>query len=72
MLRARDREVDEKALRGLVTLRDLLGEQFRAGFFLNTGTEAYRVDDSIYVCPAARLWQTSFTTTSPMSAASAY
>lgn len=53
------REVDQRALRGLVTLRDALGEQFRAGFFLNTGTEAYRFDDRIYVCPIDRLWQTS-------------
>ncbi len=55
------REVDRKALRGLVALRDALGDQFRAGFFLNTGTEAYRFDDRIYVCPVDRLWQTSVT-----------
>ncbi len=57
------REVDQKALRGLVTLRDALGEQFRCGFFLNTGTEAYRLADRIYVCPIDRLWQTNHTTT---------
>ena len=56
------REVDQKALRGLVTLRDALGDQFRAGFFLNTGTEAYRIDDRIYVCPIDRLWQTNRST----------
>jgi len=58
------REVDQKSLRGLVTLRDALGEQFRAGFFLNTGTEADRVDDRIYVCPVDRLWQPNLTTAS--------
>jgi uncharacterized protein len=51
------REVDHKALRGLITLRETLGEQFRAGFILNTGTEAYRIDDRIYVCPIDRLWR---------------
>jgi len=57
------RELDRKALRGLIALRDLLGDQFQAGFFLNTGTEAYRVDDRIYVCPTDRLWQTNHTAT---------
>lgn len=51
------REVDRKALAGLVALRNSLGDQFRAGFLLNTGTEAYRIDDRIFVCPADRLWQ---------------
>ncbi len=53
------REVDRKALAGLLTLRDTLGDQFRAGYFLNTGSEAYRVDDRIYVVPVDRLWQTT-------------
>jgi uncharacterized protein len=56
------REVDQKALRGLTTLRDTLGEQFSAGIFLNTGTEAYAIDDRIYVCPIDRLWQTNHAT----------
>ena len=51
------REVDKKALRGLIALRDGLGAQFRAGYFLNTGSEAYQIDDRIYVCPVDRLWQ---------------
>lgn len=50
---------DREALRGLIALRDALGEQFRAGFFLNTGTEAYRIEERIYVCPADRLWRTN-------------
>lgn len=50
------RDVDQKGLRGLRSLRDALGEQFHAGFYLNTGTEAYRIDDRIYVCPVDRLW----------------
>jgi uncharacterized protein len=51
------REVDTKSLRGLVALRDTLGDQFRAGYFLNTGNEAYQIDDRIYVCPVDRLWR---------------
>lgn len=59
------REVDQKALRGLVALRDALGDQFRAGIFLNTGIEGHRFDDRIYVCPVDRLWQTNLSTASP-------
>ena len=55
------REVDKKALRGLIALRDSLGDQFRAGYFLNTGSEAYQIDDRIYVCPVDRLWQANGT-----------
>jgi hypothetical protein len=51
-----------RGLRGLATLRDALGDQFRAGFFLNSGTEAY-CSDRIYVCPIDRLWQTNRTMT---------
>ena len=50
------REVDQKGLRGLRTLREALGDQFSAGFFLNTGTEAYEIEDRIYVCPIDRIW----------------
>ena len=50
------REVDKKALSGLVALRDALGDRFRAGYVLNTGSEAYRIDDRIYVCPIDRPW----------------
>ena len=57
------REVDKKALRGLIALRDRLGDQFRAGYFLNTGGEAYQIDDHIYVCPVDRLWQSNGTPT---------
>ncbi|MFN0089725.1 MAG: ATP-binding protein [Acidimicrobiales bacterium] len=53
------REVDQKALRGLRSLRDALGGQFHAGYFLNTGTEAYRLEDRIFVCPSDRLWATN-------------
>ena len=38
-----------KGLPGLRALREALGDQFRAGFFFNTGTEAYRIEDRIYV-----------------------
>lgn len=58
-----NREVDRKALAGLFALSDTLGNQFRAGYFLNTGTEAYRIDDRIYVVPVDRLWTTNRNTT---------
>ena len=57
----RGREVDTKALRGLVALRDSLGVQFRAGYLLNTGSEAYQIDDRIQFCPIDRLWLTNGT-----------
>jgi uncharacterized protein len=57
------REVDQKALRGLVALREALGDQFHAGFLLNTGAEAYRIDDRIHVCPIDRIWTTNRATT---------
>jgi predicted AAA+ superfamily ATPase len=57
------REVDRKALRGLIAPRDSLGDQFRAGYLLNTGSEAYQIDDHIYVCPVDRLWQANGTRT---------
>jgi uncharacterized protein len=44
---------------GLRALRDSLGEQFRAGFILNTGPVAYRLEDRIHVCPIDRLWHSA-------------
>lgn len=55
------READSRALRGLIALRDSLGDQFRAGYFLNTGSEAYLIDDRIFACPVDRLWQANRT-----------
>jgi uncharacterized protein len=49
-------EVNPRDAAGLRTLRDSLGDAFRAGFVLNTGPTAYRVDDRIYATPIARLW----------------
>lgn len=42
---------------GLRILRDSLGDQFRAGFILNTGPVTYRLEDRIHVCPIDRLWR---------------
>jgi uncharacterized protein len=42
---------------GVRLLRDLLGEQFRAGVVLTTGAHSGRLDDRIYTCPVDRLWQ---------------
>ncbi len=43
-------------LAGLRLLRDLLGNQFRAGFVLTTGEHSGRLDDRLYTCPIAQLW----------------
>lgn len=44
---------------GLVALRDLLGDQFTAGYVLYTGEHTARIDDRIYAAPIDRLWQAS-------------
>ena len=38
-----------------------LDDQSRAGYLLNTGSEAYKIDDRIYVRPIDRPWQTNRT-----------
>lgn len=45
-----------KDLTGLRLLRDLLGDQFRAGLVLTTGQHSGRLDDRLYTCPIDRLW----------------
>ena len=50
-------QTTSKDLAGLRHLRDLLGNQFRAGFVLTTGQHSGRLDDRIYTCPIDRLWQ---------------
>jgi predicted AAA+ superfamily ATPase len=45
-----------KDLIGLRLLRDLLGDQFRAGFVLTTGQHSGRLEDRLYTCPIDRLW----------------
>jgi predicted AAA+ superfamily ATPase len=52
------RKVDRKTVGGLTTLRQSLGDQFRAGYVLTTGDASYRYDDRIYVMPVDRLWKT--------------
>jgi uncharacterized protein len=54
-IKARSKTV-AKDLTGLRLLRELLGPQFRAGFVLNTGQYAGRLEDRIYTCPIDRLW----------------
>jgi uncharacterized protein len=61
-IKARGKAV-AKDLIGLRLLRDLLGDQFRAGFVLNTGQHAGRLEDRIYTCPIDRLWQSNSSTT---------
>ena len=53
------RQIDTKDARGLIALRNVLGDQFHAGFVLGTGDTALRIDDRIYACPINRLWQAS-------------
>lgn len=53
------RQIDTKDARGLIALRNVLGDQFHAGFVLGTGDTALRIDDRIYACPIDRLWQAS-------------
>jgi len=50
------RDVQRNDARGLVALRDTLGQQFTAGIVLTTGDTAYRLDDRIYVVPIHHLW----------------
>ena len=61
-IKARGKAVS-KDLVGLRLLRELLGDQLRAGFVLNTGQHAGRLEDRIYVLPIDRLWHTNGTTT---------
>lgn len=49
-------EASNRDASGLRILRDSLGDRFRAGFLLNTGPVAYRLDDRITVVPIDRLW----------------
>ncbi len=46
------------AIRGLVHLRDRLGDRFVAGLVLNTGSQAQRVGDRLSVAPVDQLWHT--------------
>lgn len=50
------RHVQQRDARGLVALRDTLGDQFSAGIILTTGDTSYRLDDRIHVVPTHRLW----------------
>lgn len=44
------------ATRGLVHLRDRLGDRFVAGLVLNTGSQAQRIGDRLSVAPVDQLW----------------
>lgn len=46
-----------RQFRGLVKLRDRLGDRFLAGVVLNTGTEAYRYSPKLWGLPVAALWE---------------
>jgi len=45
--------------RALVELRDTLGEKFRAGVLLHTGTETVPLGERIWGLPVSALWSTS-------------
>jgi uncharacterized protein len=44
-------------LKGLRTLRDILGDRFIAGIAFSTGTRSYSYEDRVYVMPVDRLWR---------------
>lgn len=44
-------------LKGLLTLRNALGDRLIAGVALSTGRRSYRHEDRIYVMPVDRLWR---------------
>jgi predicted AAA+ superfamily ATPase len=50
------RDISRRDIKGLMALRDTLGDQFRAGIVLTTGDVGYRLDHKIYVCPITQLW----------------
>ena len=49
--------VTAAAFAGLAQLRDALGEKFRAGVVLTTGTRSYTYADRLHVMPIDRLWR---------------
>jgi predicted AAA+ superfamily ATPase len=54
-----NQRVTGKDLRGMVKLRDLLGDRFVAGVAFSTGGRSYSTDeDRVHVLPIDRLWQT--------------
>jgi predicted AAA+ superfamily ATPase len=53
------RQVHHHDFKGLLALRDTLGDQFHAGFLLTTGDTSYRHDDKLLVVSIDRLWQSA-------------
>ncbi len=45
------------ATRGLVHLRDRLGDRFVAGLVLNTGRHTQQIGDRLWVAPVDQLWR---------------
>lgn len=43
-------------LKGLRTLRDILGDRFIAGVAFSTGSRSYNYEDRVLVMPVDRLW----------------
>jgi len=50
-------QLGDRDLVGLRRVRDRAGDRFLAGFVLNTGRFAQRLDDRISVAPVATLWE---------------
>ena len=57
-IKAADR-VQSRDLKGLASIRQLLGSRFVAGVVFTLGTRSYSVDESIHVMPVDRLWHTN-------------
>ena len=47
------------ATRGLVHLRDRLGDRFVAGLVLNSGSHTQRIGDRLWVAPVDQLWRSA-------------
>lgn len=48
--------VDRKAARGLIWLRDQLGQSFHLGVVLYSGAHPFQLDDRIWALPISSLW----------------
>jgi predicted AAA+ superfamily ATPase len=48
-----------RSFAGLTRLRDRLGDRFRAGLVLNTGSAGYRYADRLWAVPVSALWTIS-------------
>ena len=53
--------IRDQDLRGLLCLKDLVGERLRRGIVLYTGTERVPLGEGFFALPVAALWQRAST-----------